>query len=154
MKILEYETANPGQDFDEKEDAEFTFDEDNAASSKDVARPTPDSPTASRDAGQIPGEGGRAFSSGSQGNYTGSSQMTPPRSNGGRMDRKPVGGSGGDEYNYNEQAGSGADTTSPSSVLNRGRPHVDLDGYDKSYQDGPQVEGGEPQGGKYTVQGL
>ena len=39
VKILEYETANPGADFNEKEAEVFTFDEDNAASAKDVARP-------------------------------------------------------------------------------------------------------------------
>ena len=41
VKLLEYETANPGADFNEKEDAEFEFDEDNAASAGDVERPTP-----------------------------------------------------------------------------------------------------------------
>lgn len=39
-KVLEYETANPGADFDEKEDARFEFDEENAATSADVERPT------------------------------------------------------------------------------------------------------------------
>lgn len=38
VKLLEYETANPGQDFDEKEDANFQFDEDNARGA-DVWRP-------------------------------------------------------------------------------------------------------------------
>ena len=39
VKVLEYETANPGQDFNEKEAEVFTFDEDNAATGEDVARP-------------------------------------------------------------------------------------------------------------------
>lgn len=39
VKVLEYETANPGQDFNEKEAEVFTFDEDNAATGADVARP-------------------------------------------------------------------------------------------------------------------
>ncbi|KAK5163350.1 Aquaporin-1 [Saxophila tyrrhenica] len=39
VKILEYETANPGQDFNEKEAEVFAFDEDNAATGADVARP-------------------------------------------------------------------------------------------------------------------
>ena len=39
VKMLEYETANPGQDFNEKEAEVFEFDEDNAATSTDVARP-------------------------------------------------------------------------------------------------------------------
>lgn len=68
VKVLEYETANPGQDFNEKEAEVFTFDEDNAASAADVARPTvsvghPDyladrtgvSPTRDRDSASIDG---------------------------------------------------------------------------------------------------
>lgn len=39
VKLLEYETANPGQDFNEQEAEHFDFDEDNAASAADVARP-------------------------------------------------------------------------------------------------------------------
>ena len=37
--MLEYETANPGADFNEKEDEAFKFDEDTARGS-DVVRPT------------------------------------------------------------------------------------------------------------------
>ncbi|KAK0334551.1 Aquaporin-1 [Friedmanniomyces endolithicus] len=40
VKMLEYETANPGQDFNEKEAEVFEFDEDNAATGADVSRPT------------------------------------------------------------------------------------------------------------------
>lgn len=71
VKALEYETANPGQDFNEKEAEVFTFDEDNAATGADVARPNvaighPDylsdragmSPTGSRD-GATSLDGGR-----------------------------------------------------------------------------------------------
>lgn len=39
VKILEYETANPGQDFNEKEMDRFAFDEENAATGADVVRP-------------------------------------------------------------------------------------------------------------------
>jgi aquaporin rerated protein, other eukaryote len=39
VKILEYETANPGQDFNDKEAAVFHHDEANAATGADVARP-------------------------------------------------------------------------------------------------------------------
>jgi len=42
VKVLEYETANPGQDFNEQEADAFEFDEDNAATAADVARPTTD----------------------------------------------------------------------------------------------------------------
>ena len=70
--MLEYETANPGADFNEKEAEVFTFDEENAASAKDVQRPNvvagqpeyvADSsgvrPSTSRSGDQIPGFGGR-----------------------------------------------------------------------------------------------
>ncbi|TKA27860.1 hypothetical protein B0A54_16385 [Friedmanniomyces endolithicus] len=40
VKMLEYETANPGQDFNEKEAEVFEFDEENAATGADVSRPT------------------------------------------------------------------------------------------------------------------
>ena len=72
VKMLEYETANPGADFNEKEAEVFTFDEDNAASAKDVERPNvvagqpeyvADSsgvrPSTSRSGDQISGTSGR-----------------------------------------------------------------------------------------------
>lgn len=40
VKILEYETANPGQDFDDREAENFEFDEERARGS-DVVRPIP-----------------------------------------------------------------------------------------------------------------
>ncbi|QIX01521.1 hypothetical protein AMS68_007038 [Peltaster fructicola] len=42
VKRLEYQTANPGQDFNEKEAENFTFDEENAVTAADVARPAED----------------------------------------------------------------------------------------------------------------
>ena len=39
IKVLEYETANPGQDFNDKEAEVFQVDEDTAATAADVARP-------------------------------------------------------------------------------------------------------------------
>lgn len=44
VKVLEYETANPGQDFDDKEMDRFAFDEENAATGADAARPDLASP--------------------------------------------------------------------------------------------------------------
>lgn len=41
VRVLEYETANPGQDFNEKEMDRFEFDEENAATGADVVRPEP-----------------------------------------------------------------------------------------------------------------
>ena len=40
IKVLEYETANPGQDFNKQEAEVFEFDEDNAISGADVLPPT------------------------------------------------------------------------------------------------------------------
>ncbi|KAK5109577.1 hypothetical protein LTR62_006928 [Meristemomyces frigidus] len=39
IKVLEYETANPGQDFNEKEAEAFDFDEETAGTGADVSRP-------------------------------------------------------------------------------------------------------------------
>ena len=39
VKMLEYETANPGADFDEKEAEVFHFDEENTARGSEVERP-------------------------------------------------------------------------------------------------------------------
>ncbi|KAM0713558.1 hypothetical protein Q7P37_010520 [Cladosporium fusiforme] len=64
IKILEYETANPGQDFNQTEAEVFQFDEDNAARGADVLPPTAEDmrvlSQTSRDHDQIPGSGGRA----------------------------------------------------------------------------------------------
>lgn len=62
VKTLEYETANPGQDFNDHEAQAFEFDEDNAATGADVARPSAAplaSPITSRQSEQMPGLGGR-----------------------------------------------------------------------------------------------
>ena len=40
IKVLEFETANPGQDFNKQEAEVFEFDEDNAISGADVLPPT------------------------------------------------------------------------------------------------------------------
>ena len=140
VKILEYETANPGQDFNEKEDDAFQFDEENAATGEDVERPDPTSVSLSRDIGQIPGEGGRIGSAGS-----------------GFMSNGRV-GTGQSNYNDSPSMGGRPSTSQgdPNTpVMNRGRPkHTDLDGYDQSFKSGPAVESGEPLGGRYRVQGL
>lgn len=77
VKTLEYETANPGQDFNEHEAEQFHFDEEHARAD-DIVRPNAAAITNSRDAGQVPGYGGRArgdgtHSSASYGNSIGSS---------------------------------------------------------------------------------
>lgn len=67
VKILEYETANPGQDFNEHEADNFEFDEENAATGRDAARPVPGAvdplaATFSNPNIQTPGSGGRVLS--------------------------------------------------------------------------------------------
>lgn len=55
VKTLEYETANPGQDFNELEMNRFAFDEENATSGADVQRPDLSAPPAD----QVTISGGR-----------------------------------------------------------------------------------------------
>jgi aquaporin related protein len=63
IKMLEYETANPGQDFNKQEAEVFTFDEDNAITGTDVLPPTAEDmrvlsrPSSDRD--RAPGSGRR-----------------------------------------------------------------------------------------------
>ncbi|KAI7140960.1 hypothetical protein KC352_g29485 [Hortaea werneckii] len=70
VKILEYETANPRQDFNDKEAEAFNYDEENASTGADVTRPNVAVGRVdyvaddlgvhpSHDAGQIPGTGAR-----------------------------------------------------------------------------------------------
>ena len=58
--MLEYETANPGQDFNEREAENFVFDEDNAATAADVARPDPVSIVESNQIGRSSASRGRS----------------------------------------------------------------------------------------------
>jgi aquaporin related protein len=63
IKMLEYETANPGQDFNKQEAEVFTFDEDNAITGTDVLPPTAEDMRVlsrpSSDHDRVPGSGGR-----------------------------------------------------------------------------------------------
>lgn len=126
IKILEYETANPGQDFDQAEDAVFNFDEDNAATGNDVLPPTADDmrvlSQSSRDHDQIPGDGGRTSTTIADVMRSSSNSSKPPQSSG----RDYV----ADHPNATTgQGGAGA------------------------YRAGPDAERGEL-GGHYTVSGL
>lgn len=126
IKILEYETANPGQDFNQAEDAVFDFDEDNAATGNDVLPPTADDMRVlsqkSRDHDQIPGEGGRTNVTIADVMRSSSNSSKPPQSAG----RDYV----ADHPNVTTgQGGAGA------------------------YRAGPDAERGEL-GGHYTVSGL
>lgn len=60
LKALEYETANPGQDFDDKEAQALDVDEDRANSAKDVQRPDDLEIHRSRQSNQFPGPDRRA----------------------------------------------------------------------------------------------
>lgn len=108
--MLEYETANPGQDFNEKEAEVFTFDEENAATGSDVARPTvavgnPDyvadrdglSPSGSRD-GATSLDFGRSMSRGTD-------TMTPGASGPARTEMHP--GYGDAAYRQSPDAEAG-----------------------------------------------
>jgi hypothetical protein len=85
IKILEFETANPGQDFNKQEAEVFNFDEDNAISGTDVLPPTAEDmrvlsrPTS--DIGQVPGSGGNTGNIDSM-LRSSSSSSKPPRSAG------------------------------------------------------------------------
>lgn len=59
VKGLEYQTANPGQDFNEKEAEHFEFDEENAVTAADVVRPHETGPTMSSAQGDSEGSRGR-----------------------------------------------------------------------------------------------
>lgn len=83
---MEYETANPGQDFNDQEAEHFEFDEDNAATGADVARPIPQERINSNPSNQAPqqitGFGDRRPQSGYS--NTSPNAATAPGSAGGR----------------------------------------------------------------------
>lgn len=149
--MLEYETANPGQDFNDKEAEVFEFDEENAATGADVARPnialghadyvadeTGIRPSRTRSTGEeIPGSVGSAGAGGygPDGNGAGRTAIERPLSGtttatgpaGTRLDSVP----------------SGSEKVRPGS------------GNDAAYRQGPDVEsGGRELGGNYRVSGL
>ena len=127
IKILEYETANPGQDFNKQEDAAFEFDEDNAVTGEDVLPPTTEDmrvlSMSSRDQDQIPGSGGRT-------DTTIESMM---RTNSSTSEKAPR--SAGHDYVADH----------PNVVTGQGGA--------VAYRAGPDAERGEL-GGNYTVSGL
>ncbi|KAK3710704.1 Aquaporin-1 [Vermiconidia calcicola] len=155
-KILEYETANPGQDFNEKEDEEFNVDEDNAATHEDVARPIPGS-ASSKNTDQTPGEGGRASSANYQQTPTKSaprrstSNSNQPRTNG-RSKPSMFDGNTNDQRSYgndqrpysSDQRPYGGGRYSQSSAGGYAPNHTDLDGYNGTYDNSPIVERGHP----------
>lgn len=60
IKVLEYETVNPGQDFDEKEARVSHFDEENASTARDVERPNTVDLVSSRQSNQGQRDGVRS----------------------------------------------------------------------------------------------
>lgn len=127
ITLLEYETANPGQDFNKQEAEVFTFDEDNAVTGADVLPPTAEDMRVlsrpSTDIDQIPGSGGR----------TDMTLNDVMRSSSGGSSKPPR--SAGNEY-----------------VADHPNVVTGPDGA-KAYNAGPDAEKGEL-GGNYTVSGL
>ncbi|KAK3646365.1 Aquaporin-1 [Elasticomyces elasticus] len=132
VKVLEYETANPGQDFNEKEADAFEFDEDNAATGADVARPVV--------AVMSPGLGAddlRLQSAGSRDSATvpsSSGSVPGPNGNGAGRVVPPI-----------NSIPAGASATANE----KNRP------LDAAYRNGPAAEAGAQQpGGTYRVSGA
>ena len=122
VKMLEYETANPGQDFNEKEAENFNFDEDTARGS-DIVRPIPSADGPSRrGTGELSSSGERLDSSGgrldSSGGRLGSS--------GGRLDS-----SGGHLDSPGGRPNSNGGTNSPKI-------------FHDGYREAPRIEEGSP----------
>lgn len=118
--MLEYETANPGQDFNEKEAEVFTFDEENAATGSDVARPNVSignadyvadrgglSPSGSRD-GATSLDAGRAVSRGAE-------TMSPVNSSHARTDMHPGYGDAAYQQSPDAEAGELGGNYRPST---------------------------------------
>jgi hypothetical protein len=125
IKLLEFETANPGQDFNKQEAEVFNFDEDNAISGTDVLPPTAEDmrvlsrPTS--DIGQVSGPGGNIANL--DGLLRSSSSSTkPPRS-------------------------AGHDYLADHQNVNSGQ------GANRAFRASSDAEKGEL-GGNYTVSGL
>lgn len=140
IKALEYETANPGQDFNDKEAEVFQFDEENAGTGADVVRPIvsvgqPDyvaddlgvRPASSLDAERnLSGDGSRMSKTRSKAYSSGS---------GGRPSN-----SAGNDNAFRNSAGN------DNAYRNSG-------GNDAAFRNSSNVENGEL-GGTYRVSGL
>ena len=170
VKVLEYETANPGQDFNEKEAEVFEFDEENAATGADVARPVV----------QI---GNPDYVADKEGlRRSASPEETFKRHSGGSGAKTLGSGSGASNAPYGTNAvfhdttsagangqvnGNGAGRTSverPVVPNTFGSAAIPLDKNrsnltnDAAYRNGPSAEAGDsgqaPLGGSYRVSGL
>ncbi|KAK5133471.1 hypothetical protein LTR08_007713 [Meristemomyces frigidus] len=157
VKMLEYETANPGQDFNEKEAEVFEFDEENAATGADVARPIV----------QIGNPDYVADKSGLRRNASPSESFNRARTSAGSGG--PDGGYGASPGINGRVDGNGAGRTSverpvvPNATgaaaipLGSDRPRTDFSS-DAAYRNGPSAEAGSsgqvPLGGNYRMSGL
>lgn len=139
MKILEYETANPGQDFNEKEAEVFNFDEDTGRA-EDVSRPNiqvgaPDGTVASLgspsrgDVGQVPGYGDRL------------SMSREGRSSSAGKASAPGGGYAGVTTTTGSTMGSAGEVLTPAAEEDT-RMHPGY-GNDQVFRSAALVEGGE-----------
>lgn len=136
--MLEYETANPGQDFNAHEADAFSFDEENAATALDVMPPTGDVMRMKSNfsgSDQLPGEGGRTDTS--IADMMARSSNRSHRSN----SLRPTLSAGQDYV---------ADHPNVVATASRGAAP---NGGAEAYHAGPDAEKGEL-GGNYTVSGL
>lgn len=145
VKLLEFETANPGQDFNEKEAEAFHFDEDTAATGDDVSRPvvvpaqaaprpsTGGSHTSQQDPNTLPGVG--AFGS------------SPETSAGGAVGRNEARGNHSSRYDGEEG------TVEPTRSNSTGTRENLRQSAERAYNAAPAAESGEL-GGRYRVSGL
>lgn len=124
MKTLEYETANPGQDFDDKEDEVFQPDED-PASAADVRRPN----VAVGSSEYIADESGIHASPTASRSRNNTDPSVRPGSSGQRLDR------GRYDYDYN---GTADPTRNESAMASSAVPKRGRSGY----HNGPNAENG------------
>lgn len=144
VKILEYETANPGQDFNDKEAEVFNPDEDNAATAADVARPNV---AVGRSEYEVDSEGIHRSRDFREGGAVGGAPRAP--ANYGRYDgaRDSVGGTTVNAGSHDAHGHHDPEKQRHSD--DQGHLYVPAD----RYREGPQAEAGDI-GGRYRVSGL
>ncbi|KAK3670723.1 Aquaporin-1 [Recurvomyces mirabilis] len=155
IKVLEYETANPGQDFNEKEAEAFEFDEDTAATGADVSRPVA-APIA---------ESPQSQSQPSQTALNDASLLSPPQTSVTTSSDEPEisplskSRSMPPDVQRNRPTSSSSQTASglpvPGNIIKPSTTTgaVNGDKHDSAFRNGPAAEAGGVQGGTYRVPG-
>ncbi|KAK3110325.1 Aquaporin-1 [Teratosphaeriaceae sp. CCFEE 6253] len=169
VKALEYETANPGQDFNEKEAEVFQFDEENAATGADVARPVVaiGNPEYVADSLGLHPTGSRDSAPGSRGSGEGSHRSAP--NSGGSMSpsamsptagpRVPTSGvvAAPSNTNGNGAGRTVATTGAPAGAGIIPSSTIKTSPTEAAFRGGPSAEAGAQQpdlGGSYRVSGA